>query len=248
MKFLTQRLLAVYDYALLYAGLAWLGFLCLGWTLISTVLHPLLPQKFATRLGRFAIMAGFRVYLGTLRLSGRCHFDLAALDTLRDEAPLILAPNHPGLLDAVMIVSRLPNVCCVMKAALMNNVFLGAGARLAGYIRNASTHRMVMQACDDFRSGSHLLLFPEGTRTVRRPVNPFTGSVGLIAKQAQVPIQTVFIESDTPFLGKGWPLWRKPAMPMHFRVRLGRRFDPPDNTRTFTAQLEHYFAEELTRA
>jgi 1-acyl-sn-glycerol-3-phosphate acyltransferase len=248
MNFLTRPLLAVYDYALLYAGLAWLGILCLGWTLISSVLHPLLPQKFATRLGRFVIMAGFRVYLGTLRLSGRCHFDLSALDALRDEPPLIIAPNHPGLLDAVMIVSRLPNVCCVMKAALMNNVFLGAGARLAGYIRNASVHRMVMQACDDFRNGGHLLLFPEGTRTTRAPVNPFTGSVGLIAKQAQVPIQTVFIESDTPFLGKGWPLWRKPAMPMHFKIRLGRRFDPPENTRTFITQLEHYFAEELPHA
>lgn len=248
MNFLTRPLLAVYDYALLYAGLTWLGILCLGWTLISSVLHPLLPQKFATRLGRFVIMAGFRVYLGTLRLSGRCHFDLSALDALRDEPPLIIAPNHPGLLDAVMIVSRLPNVCCVMKAALMNNVFLGAGARLAGYIRNASVHRMVMQACDDFRNGGHLLLFPEGTRTTRTPVNPFTGSVGLIAKQAQVPIQTVFIESDTPFLGKGWPLWRKPAMPMHFKVRLGRRFDPPENTRTFITQLEHYFAEELPHA
>lgn len=248
MNFFTRPLLAVYDYALLYAGLTWLGILCLGWTLISSVLHPLLPQKFATRLGRFVIMAGFRVYLGTLRLSGRCHFDLSALDALRDEPPLIIAPNHPGLLDAVMIVSRLPNVCCVMKAALMNNVFLGAGARLAGYIRNASVHRMVMQACDDFRNGGHLLLFPEGTRTTRTPVNPFTGSVGLIAKQAQVPIQTVFIESDTPFLGKGWPLWRKPAMPMHFKVRLGRRFDPPENTRTFITQLEHYFAEELSRA
>ena len=248
MNVLARPLLAVYDYALLYAGLAWLGVLCLGWTLIATVLHPLLPQRFATRLGRFVIMAGFRVYLFTLRLSGRCHFDLSALDALRDEAPLIIAPNHPGLLDAVMIVSRLPNVGCVMKAALMNNVFLGAGARLAGYIRNASVHRMVMQACDDFRGGGHLLLFPEGTRTTRMPVNPFTGSVGLISKQAQVPIQTVFIESDTPFLGKGWPLWRKPTMPMHFTVRLGRRFDPPENTRTFTAQLEQYFAQELAHA
>jgi 1-acyl-sn-glycerol-3-phosphate acyltransferase len=248
MNFLTRPLLAVYDYALLYAGLAWLGVLCLSWTLIATVLHPLLPQRFAARLGRFVIMAGFRVYLGTLRLSGRCRFDLSALDALRDEAPLIIAPNHPGLLDAVMIVSRLPNVGCVMKAALMNNIFLGAGARLAGYIRNAPVHRMVMQACEDFRSGGHLLLFPEGTRTTRPPVNVFTGSVSLISKQAQVPIQTIFIESDTLFLGKGWPLWRKPAMPMHFRVRLGRRFDPPQNVRAFTAQLEQYFAQELTHA
>lgn len=235
----------LYDYLLLYMGLVWLGTLCLTWTLVASILAPLLPQKLSIKLGRFVIMAGFRVYLGTLSLSGRCHFDLSALDALRDEAPLIIAPNHPGLLDAVMIISRLPNVCCVMKAALMNNLFLGAGARMAGYIRNASMHRMVVEACEDFRTNSHLLLFPEGTRTTRPPVNPLTGSTGLISRQSGVPVQTVIIESDTAFLGKGWPLFRKPMMPMHFKVRLGRRFDPPQNTRLFTEELEQYFAEEL---
>jgi 1-acyl-sn-glycerol-3-phosphate acyltransferase len=108
-------------------------------------------------------------------------------------------------------------------------------------------HRMVLQACDDFKNGSHLLLFPEGTRTTRHPVNPLTGSAGLIARQAGVPVQTVIIETDTPFLCKGWPLFRKPTMPLHFRVRLGRRFAPPQNTRLFTAELEQYFAEELAQ-
>jgi len=247
MSLITRPLLGIYDYLLLYLGLAWLGFLCLGWTLIATVLQPLLPQRPARTLGRFVIMAGFRIYLASLSLTQRCRFDLSALDVLRNAGPLIIAPNHPGLLDAVMIISRLPNICCVMKAELMNNVFLGAGARLAGYIHNESVHRMVLQACEDFKNGSHLLLFPEGTRTTRHPVNPLTGSAGLIARQAGVPVQTVIIEADTPFLSKGWPLFRKPTMPLHFRVRLGRRFDPPQNIRLFTAELEQYFAEELAQ-
>ena len=43
---------------------------------------------------------------------------------------------------------------------------------------------------------------------------------------AQVPIQTVIIETDSPYLGKGWPIWRTPRVPVVFRVRLGRRFAP----------------------
>jgi hypothetical protein len=43
-------------------------------------------------------------------------------------------------------------------------------------------------------------------------------------------------------------LFRKPAMPISFRVRLGRRFDPPANTRLFTVELEQYFAEELAQS
>jgi 1-acyl-sn-glycerol-3-phosphate acyltransferase len=105
----------------------------------------------------------------------------------------------------------------------------------------------MQQAHADFDSGSHLLLFPEGTRTTRRPVNTLTGSTALISRQAGVPVQTVIIETDSPFLGKGWPLFRKPAMPLYFRVRLGRRFAPPQDARLFTAELEQYFKEELAQ-
>jgi len=42
-------------------------------------------------------------------------------------------------------------------------------------------------------------------------------------------------------------LFRKPPMPMHFRVRLGRRFEPPANSHEFMAELEHYFAHELVQ-
>jgi 1-acyl-sn-glycerol-3-phosphate acyltransferase len=240
-------LLGIYDYLVLYLGLIWLGLLSLGWTLIATILYPLLPRRLATRLGRYVIMAGFRVYLASLSLSRRCSFDLSALDVLRTETPLIIAPNHPCLLDAVMVISRLPNVACVMKAELMNNIFLGAGARLARYIRNEPIRQMVLQASEDLKCGSHLLLFPEGTRTTHYPVNPFKGSIALIAHQARMPVQTVWIETSSPYLSKGWPLFRKPSMPISYRVRLGKRFAPPVNTHKFMAELEQYFIQELAQ-
>lgn len=240
-------LLGIYDYLVLYLGLIWLGLLSLGWTLIATILYPLLPRRLATRLGRYVIMTGFRVYLVSLSLSRRCSFDLSALDALRKETPLIIAPNHPCLLDAVMVISRLPNVACVMKAELMNNIFLGAGARLARYIRNEPIRQMVLQASDDLKCGSHLLLFPEGTRTTNDPVNPFKGSIALIAHQARMPVQTVWIETSSPYLSKGWPLFRKPSMPISYKVRLGKRFAPPENTHKFMAELEQYFVQELAQ-
>jgi 1-acyl-sn-glycerol-3-phosphate acyltransferase len=202
----------------------------------------------ARPLGRYIIMVGFRCYIQTLSLSGACRFDLRALDSLRDEERLILAPNHPSLLDAVMIISRLPDVGCILKSELMDNILFGAGSRLARYIRNDSPRVMIMQAVEDLRRGSHLLLFPEGTRTTRLPVNAFKGSLGLISRCAGASIQTVFIETDSPFLGKNWPLFRRPSLPITYRLRLGRRFGPLANTRIFMAELERYFATELTAA
>lgn len=242
---ISSMLGRLYDYFVLYAGLIWLGFLSLCWTLVASLLYPLLPERKGLYLGRYVIMISFRLYLASLSLSQRCSFDLSELDALRNDEPLIIAPNHPCLLDAVMIISRLPNIACVMKSELMNNVFLGAGARLARYIRNEPIRQMVMQATRDFKTGSHLLLFPEGTRTVQQPVNALKGSIALIAQKAKVPVQTVIIETDSPFLSKGWSLFRKPVMPISYRVRLGKRFSPPENTHRFMEELEQYFRDVL---
>lgn len=244
---LSAIALRLYDYLVVYLGLIWLGVLCLVYSAATLFIYLLLPKHWGRRVGRVAIMWLFRVFLGSLGLTRRCHFDLQALDALRNESALIIAPNHPSLLDAVMIVSRLPDVACVMKADLMNNIFLGAGARLAGYIRNEPLRKMAQLARQDLKSGSQLLLFPEGTRTIHNPVNPLKGSIGLIANHAQVPVQTVLIETDTRYLSKGWTLFRKPPLPLHFRVRLGRRFDPPQHTQTFMAELEHYFNHDLVQ-
>jgi 1-acyl-sn-glycerol-3-phosphate acyltransferase len=170
---------------------------------------------------------------------------LRDIDTLQGGPPVILAPNHPCLIDALLILTRHPNIVCVMKAALMRNVFLGSGSRLARYVRNESSRQMVKESVAHLRDGGVLLLFPEGTRTTRAPINALVGSVGLIAKHAQVPVQTLVIETDSPYLSKGWPLFRRPELPITYRVRLGKRFDPPSDVPAFTAELDRYYRNEL---
>jgi 1-acyl-sn-glycerol-3-phosphate acyltransferase len=171
--------------------------------------------------------------------------DLTAIDALRGGPPLILAPNHPCLIDALLILTRHPNLVCVMKSALMRNVFLGSGSRLARYVRNDSSRQMVKESVSHLKDGAVLLLFPEGTRTTRDPINSLVGSVGLIAKHAQVPVQTLIIETDSPFLSKGWPLFKRPTLPIIYRVRLGERFDPPSDVTAFTTELDQYYRREL---
>lgn len=245
MKILLHVFIRAYEYAVFYLGLCLIGALCLLWSLLALALYPLLPKAFGRALGRMAIMLIFRTFLTILVISGRFRFDLAELDAIKDEKSLIIAPNHPSLWDVVLIVSRLPDVACIMKAEIIGNLFLGGGARLAGYIRNESLRRMIMLAVDDLERGGRLLLFPEGTRTVRHPIGPLKGSIGVIARLARVPVQTVLIEADSPFLTKGWPVYKMPRLPLTYRVRLGRRFAAPENSALFMAELEQYFASEL---
>src|SRR3569833_355566 len=111
-----QRLLkTLVDHLLTYTNLVRLGLICLSWSDLAHVCYPLLPPSRGTAFGRFGIMSGFRLFAWTLSVSGAYRLDLSALDVLRDGSPVLLVPNHPSLIDALFILTRHPNVACVMK-------------------------------------------------------------------------------------------------------------------------------------
>ena len=245
---MLRPLKIIYEYFALYSSLTLLGLICLTWSVFALPLYFLLPRRIGTAIGRRGIMTGFRLYAWSLSVTRAYHLDLRDIDSLRGGPPVILAPNHPCLIDALLILTRHPNIVCVMKSALMRNVFLGSGSRLARYVRNDSSRQMVKESVAHLLEGGVLLLFPEGTRTTRAPINCLVGSVGLIAKHANVPVQTLVIETDSPFLSKGWPLFKRPSLPITYRARLGKRFDPPADVAAFTAELDRYYRHELTGA
>ncbi len=222
-----------------------LGLGSLLWNLLALPLLLLLPRATGLRVGRAAIAWGYRQYWRVTGAVGMLHLDADVLDALRDQRGLVVVANHPSMLDAMMLVARLPRAACIMKASLMRNPFLGPGARLARYIRNDSARGMIERAVADLRAGGQLVLFPEGTRSPPQGLHPFHASFAMIAKRAQVPVQAVFIDTDSPYLGKGWPLWRLPPLPIRFAVRLGRRFDPPPEAvphQVLLAEVEAYFS------
>ena len=235
----------IYEYLVYYWGLLLFAVMCLLWSVVAFPLALLVPKRSGARLGRQVIMLGFRVYLRLLELSGIVKCDLAALDQLGKERSLIIAPNHPSLIDVVLIISRLPNVACIIRADLWNQVIFGGSARLAGYIRNISQTRLIVDAAREIESGSQLLVFPEGTRSIGNAIQPFKGGFALIAKRACAPVQTVFIEINHPFLCKGQPLFRKPEFPLLFRVRLGERFLPPEEVKPYVERLENYYRSQV---
>lgn len=238
----------LHRYLTVYAGVPLLAVICLGWSVIALPAYFLLPARAGGAFGRRGICRGFRLYVGVLRWLGAYELDLAAIESLHRESGVIIAPNHPHLIDALILLAYHPDMVCVMKSALMKNIFLGAGARLARFIRNTPPRRMINDAVAALHAGEVLLLFPEGTRTLADPVNPFQLTVGAIAKHAHAPVLAVIIETDSPYLSKGWPLFRVPQLPISYRVRLGRRFEPPSDVRAFTAELEDYFLSQLAHS
>jgi 1-acyl-sn-glycerol-3-phosphate acyltransferase len=234
-----------YEYLAFYFCLLVFGVSGLIFTLFAALLYPLTPRRLGGWIGQSIMTGAFRFFVGLMRLLGLCKVDLGALDRLREEGSMIIAPNHPSSLDAVLVISRLRDVVCIMKAEIWDSIFLGGGARLAGYIRNDSPVDMIKGSVIELKQGRQLLVFPEGTRTRRGPINDFKGGFALIAKKAKVPIQTVIIESNSPYLSKGWPLLKKPPFPLIYRARLGQRFSVDGDVQEFVKRLENYFRQEL---
>jgi 1-acyl-sn-glycerol-3-phosphate acyltransferase len=232
--------------AAFYLALLHLGAMSLTWNLVCWLIYPFLPRQHGIVIGRAAISSVYRGFWACLEWTGVMRLDYAALDVLSQDAGLIIAANHPSALDALLVIAKVPRGVCIMRASLMRNPFLGAGARLARYIRNDPPSGMVRSAVENLKAGGQLVMFPEGTRTINPPINPFLPGMTLIAHMAQVPIQTVIIETESPYLGKGWPIWKPPHFPMVFRVRLGERFAPDADHKGLGKRIEAYFANELS--
>jgi 1-acyl-sn-glycerol-3-phosphate acyltransferase len=242
-----------WDAAATLGAFAYWGTAGLLITGLSIPLMLILPPATAKRLGRGMLHRAFRVFVRYLKVTDLVQSDLESLDSLKyQQGPVIIAPNHTSLWDAVFVISKLPQPICIMKESILRNPFLGGGARLAGYIPNGSSSRMIKDAALALREGGQLLLFPEGTRTRRdaRWINPLGGGCALIARHAGVPVRPVFIRSNTRFLEKGWPLWKKPEFPIRLSFELGEPVLPlaHESAHEFTARLQRIFERNLSRA
>jgi 1-acyl-sn-glycerol-3-phosphate acyltransferase len=219
----------------------------LGWSLLAAILYRILPRRPGRVLGQRVVMHGCRTGLALMRVTGQAHFDLSALDQLRGQKPVVITCNHLSLLDAILLLSRLPNAVCIAKAPLWDNPFLGGCVRLAGYLRNDAPLTLVKDGVAALRQGQHLIIFPEGTRSDGRGLGAFRPGFVAIARAAGAPVQTVLLGSDTSYLRRGWPLYRMPPLPLSYQARCGRRFVPIGRTRDETVRIERYFAAELAR-
>ncbi|MBP0446537.1 1-acyl-sn-glycerol-3-phosphate acyltransferase [Roseomonas sp. SSH11] len=230
-----------------YGVVAVLGAAYLGWGLVAILLSYVMPPRIGAPFGRKAIGIGFRRLLRLMEQADLVEFDLDGLDALRDARGLVVAPNHLSKIDVMLIVAHLPDTVCIMKAGLERNPAMGGG-RLAGYIPNNAGLPVLRRAVEALRGGANLLVFPEGTRSPDGKVGPFHPGFALIARRARAPVQPVFIESNSPYLGKGWPIWRRPDFPLRYRIRLGEQVMVEGPAEAFAETLRRQCAEALGEA
>ena len=195
-------------------------------------------------LARHAIRLSFRGIVAFLRVLGVLRVDTNGLERLERRGLLILA-NHPSLIDIVLLMAFVKGADCIIKRGVWRNPFTHATVRAADYIRNDSGPELVEKCIASLKTGSNLIIFPEGTRT------PADGTIRLkrgaanIAVRVPCNVTPVIIRCTPANVGKGAQFCRSLSRSVHYNIEVG----PDIDTETFVRQApnETLAARRLTR-
>jgi 1-acyl-sn-glycerol-3-phosphate acyltransferase len=229
--------------------LSWLLFGAVGLALnFMCALLLLLPGR--TRLGpavRRVIRWLFASWLKWLHACRGFRFDWRGFDPPLP-AGVVYVANHPSLVDATVLLARLPDTVCIFKPALLRNPAIGPAARMAGYVAGNTGIDLIRDAADAIIAGRSLLIFPEGTRTAAgAALNPLKPGFALIAARAAAPVQLIIIRTPRDLCPKGRPWWHVPQFPVHVEITLGDRLQPSpgQHAAELTAEVERRFLVTL---
>ena len=223
--------------------------------LLATPVLYMLPGGVSERQTRSRKLVHwtFRVYIQIMRLLGILTWKVDNLERLRQPGILVLA-NHPTLLDVVFLVAFIPNANCIVKNRLMMNPAMRGFVALTGYIANDSAETLMNSAKETLQSGSALIIFPEGTRTIPGQKLSFQrGAANIIIRAGIVPTPVV-INCKPATLSKHHKWYHIPqACKFHlsFKVLDDIKLDPfivlrPSlGARHLNRYLENFFAEKL---
>lgn len=198
---------------------------------------------------RLALHRRFRRYVRRLVEDGIIRVEFSGFESATAWRGCVIAANHPSILDAVLLGSRLPGVDCVMNSHLLRSPVMRGAARLCAFIRNDTPLSMVREARDRLAAGHNVLIFPEGTRSTGSPVGPFRHGFALAAARAGAPIRTVLVECDSDYFGRGFTFFRPAPCPIRYRLTASRIFRPAtgDDPRAVSAGIEEFFRGALVR-
>lgn len=197
-----------------------------GGVLLWLVWFPLLgllvrDRARRTRLARRSVHHAFRLFIEWMRLLGVLDYRIEGRERLDRRGLLILA-NHPTLLDVVFLVSLVPEADCVVRSGLARNPFTRGPIRATDYLCNDSGAGLIEDCIASVKSGSNLIIFPEGTRTpVDGPMRLQRGAAN-IAARGPCDITPVLIRCEPRSLTKGLPWWRVPPRRMQYTIRIGQ--------------------------
>lgn len=154
----------------------------------------------------------YRVVMGIMRAGVRAagiRVDVTGVDRVPAGVSCIFISNHVSNLDPPVIFPVLPGMSsALLKKELMRIPLLGTAMRLARFVpvqrgsRRDAAQASVTAAAAALRSGLHILIFAEGTRSKDGRLAAFKRGPFYLAKETGAPIVPIAISGTQTMMRK----------------------------------------------
>lgn len=136
--------------------------------------------------------------------------EISGLENVPAGRACIFMSNHVSNLDPPVLIPLLPGRCSVLlKKELMNIPILGRAMRLAKFVpverggKRDAAQASVEAAAEALRSGLHIMVFPEGTRSRDGRLQAFKKGPFYLAMETQAPVIPIAISGTQSMMKKG---------------------------------------------
>jgi 1-acyl-sn-glycerol-3-phosphate acyltransferase len=204
-------------------------------TIIRTIITAIVAVLATTVGGLSAIIAGLfgvedragGIFDHTPRVWSRVILWAAGIKTvvhnperMAGTEPRVYLSNHLSWFDIPALAGALPRYKFVAKAELFKIPVFGPAIKAIGMVPMERQNRKAAfeaykVAADKIRSGSSVVVFPEGTRGQSYPIRPFKKGPFVLAIAAGVPIVPVLLHGTYDVLPKGGWLVRSGQFDIH---------------------------------
>lgn len=208
-----------------------------------------LPQSDARQAWSRRIMVRLlKTFIAAIEAGGVGRVRFQGVREAIPEGPCLIVANHTGLLDALFLLTELPDVVCVFKSSLRRSPFFCGIIRENDFIANDEGLDLLHAMNNALALGKRVLVFPEGTRTVTPPLGDFKAGFALVARRANAPVHTLIIRNSCGLLAKGGGLLRRYTTPFTYRFTPGPSFHIEEDEKAthFSNRLESFFRTELS--
>ncbi|MEZ4392652.1 MAG: lysophospholipid acyltransferase family protein [Polyangiales bacterium] len=236
---------------------AMFAYFAAGGALMSWVALPLatrgLARDDAQRRARALCARGFARFHDHLRAMDLVDFDPTRADLGGERAPCVYVANHPTLIDTPALGASLPQVCFVARRDFYRSPLFGPLLRACGHIdagegATLAGAAVVRDALEQLRSGTSLLIFPEGSRSPPGGMRRMRRGAFEIACRAGVPVVPLFIACDPPILHHAAPWHELPPTAARYTVDAMPQVDPSEfggDARALARRVEAMYRDRL---
>jgi 1-acyl-sn-glycerol-3-phosphate acyltransferase len=161
--------------------------------------------------GNIRTMYGWAMF--TMRLgirAGGIRVVIEGAENIPRGESCIFLSNHVSNLDPPILLPAIPGMCSVfLKKSLMKIPLVGTAMHMAKYVpvsrghSRAEAEQSVAIAADALRSGMHIFIFPEGTRSLDGNLLPFKKGAFFLAADTNAPMVPIVIQGTAQMMRKG---------------------------------------------